>query len=292
MPTRNYPRLGIVPFAQHLLRTGDLDPIYLALNKVQWPEAQKYRWLVAYCAFYHAGVACYMSELHGDMFWAHMMWAAKNEEAMPPPVAPRWPRGHERRHFRGEQAVKGIQDWQTRYPVPESMFLYIRYNEPGSTVAFGDVRARALEHRSVGEWLSFKMVDLVDACLGVEVDQSDLMNFMYDAPRKSLLREWREQYCWGPNVMPKDAAAERKVIEHMNRWLATELREFSIPHKPGQPLAPFELETVWCKHQSHLNGHYPLHNDIHEINAGLLPWLSTCDAAMEFFGAMPPGGES
>src|SRR5690606_2202452 len=48
MPTRNYPRLGIVPFAQHLLRTGDLDPIYLALNKVQWPEAQKYRWLVAY----------------------------------------------------------------------------------------------------------------------------------------------------------------------------------------------------------------------------------------------------
>src|SRR5690606_34363348 len=100
---------GIVPFAQHLLRTGDLDPIYLALNKVQWPEAQKYRWLVAYCAFYHAGVACYMSEFRGFEFWSCMMQAAANEDGHGPAVLPRWPRGHERRHFRGEQAVKGIQ---------------------------------------------------------------------------------------------------------------------------------------------------------------------------------------
>jgi hypothetical protein len=167
------------------------------------------------------------------------------------------------------------------------MFLYIRSVEPPSRADFHMVRERAREHRSVGDWLSFKMTDLVDACLGVTVDQSDLMNFMYEAPRQSLLREWREQYCWGPEVRPKDTAAERKIVLGMNEWLARELSDLRCPHKPTHTLAPFELETIWCKHQSHLNGHYALNNDIDEVNDGLLPWISTCDSAKDFWEAMP-----
>jgi hypothetical protein len=90
----------------------------------------------------------------------------------------------------------------------------------------------------------------------------------------------------GENARPKDEVA---TIVAMNEWLEGQLADCTVPHKPGKQLDHFCLETIWCKHQSHLNGHYPLYNDIHEINQGLLPWLSTCDAAMAFFGAMPPG---
>lgn len=289
MAKRNYERLALVPFAQHLLRDGDLDPVYTALNKVGWGEAQKLRWLVAYCAYYHCGVACWMSELEGFEFWEQMHTAARNEA--PTELGTRWPRGHERRHFRGAQAIKGIADWRMKYQYPEQMFQYIKYAEPPSVAPFEAVRSRALEHRSVGTWLSFKMVDLVDACLGVPVDQSNLMNFMYEVPLKSLFREWQEQHGWGPGVKPKNAEAERAVIEGMNQWLAKQLVEYSPPHKPGLPLDHFVLETIWCKHQSHLNGSYPLFNDISEICDGLKEWGKVSDSAISLLNALPPGRE-
>lgn len=288
MATRDYKRLDVVSFGRLLLETGDLDPIYIALNRTGWSLQKKARWLMVYCAYYHAGVACYIADTEdGELFWEWMMTAARNEDAEPTPFGARWPRGHERRHFRGQQAVKGVQDWQHRYPEhPELMFINLAQPNLRDVKKFESVRARALEHRSVGEWLSFKMVDLVDACMGVHVDQSNVMNFMYDTPRNSLLREWRERIGMGQSVRPRDETA---TIVAMNEWLLHEMRGLDCPHKPGRPVDNFCLETIWCKHQSHLNGHYPLLNDIEEIRAGLQPWLSCSPSAREFMECMPRG---
>ena len=36
-----------------------------------------------------------------------------------------------------------------------------------------------------------------------------------------------------------------------------------------------------------MNGHYPLWNDIHEVNTGLEPWAGCCSAARAFLAHMP-----
>lgn len=276
---RNYPRLGMVEFGRHLLSSGDLDPVYVALNGAGYDDATRNRWLTAYCAYYSCAVACHMSALDGSSFWAEMFLAAENEVSAP--YGGRWPRGHERRHFRGGQAVAGVRDWRDRYPTePHRMFALIAGEGPES---FASVRERALKHRSVGDWLSFKMVDLVDACMGVTVDQSDITPFLYETPRAGLLEFWRQRQGLPPEARPKDEPAVlRAVLVHLEH----EFQELSPPHKLGQRVDMFSLETIACKFKSHLNGHYPLWNDVDEITRGFEGWPET-DISRAFLTAMP-----
>ena len=36
--SRNYPRLEIEPFGRHLIQSGDLDPIYIALARASFDD--------------------------------------------------------------------------------------------------------------------------------------------------------------------------------------------------------------------------------------------------------------
>ena len=40
-----YGKLDIVDFGRRLLSSGDLDPVYLALNRSPWDRDRKLRWL-------------------------------------------------------------------------------------------------------------------------------------------------------------------------------------------------------------------------------------------------------
>lgn len=274
--------LSIEEFGAHLLTTGDLDPVYIALNRCAFSDEVRNRWLIAYCAFYHCGVASYISQFEGKLFWDIMMSAAENK--VPAPTGSRWSRSSERRHFRGQQAIKGIEDWQSKFPYhPETMMDYIAQSAP----SFTDVCERAKAFRSVGNWLSFKIADLIDACMDIEIDQSDVMLFMYETPRNSLLRLWRERNQYNENVKPKD---EDKVIKGMVEYYTKGFKDFECPHKPGKPVDMFCQETIYCKYQSHLNGHYPLYNDIDEISHGLMDWLPHSENARLFASRMPKHG--
>ena len=81
--SQTHPHLGMTEFGEHLLRTGDLDPVYLALNRSDFDEAQRLRWLVAYCGFYHRGVSCYLSARAGDEFGEAFEGAARETEPTP-----------------------------------------------------------------------------------------------------------------------------------------------------------------------------------------------------------------
>lgn len=274
-----YSKLSFEEFGAHLLRTADLDPIYIALNRCAFDEATRNRWLTAYCAFYSPGIACYASEREGLAFWDVLAEAATN--ATMAPVGGRWPRASERRHFRGGQAEKAIGDWREMYSKePENMMWFIAEAAP----FFETVLGRARLHRSVGSWMGFKLVDLVDACMGVEIDQSDTSMFIYDTPKKSMLRLWRERHKLPVNAIPKDEAF---IIYLMIDYAKEAFKNYTIPHKPGKSIDMFTIETIFCKHQSHLNGHYPLYNDIDEINHGLLGWLPTSKNAQRFYEKMP-----
>jgi hypothetical protein len=57
-------------------------------------------------------------------------------------------------------------------------------------------------------------------------------------------------------------------------WAVGRLRK-KLGHIPAPPryergLDVQEYETILCKWSSHMKGHYPLGNDIHEIKKGLL----------------------
>lgn len=82
-----YQKLEVEPFGRALIETGDLDPVYIALSKCEWPEEQRQRWLMAYWLFYHPGAASYMADASTEeLFWNRVSNAARNET--PSPVFP------------------------------------------------------------------------------------------------------------------------------------------------------------------------------------------------------------
>ena len=114
MAPRSYPRLSIEDFGAQLLKSGDIDPVYIALNAMEWSEAQRNRWLVAYWLCYHPGAASWLSEQPD--YWGALAHAAANSDRVPAPGnIGRWPRAPERRHWRGVAAVKSVEDLRVRY---------------------------------------------------------------------------------------------------------------------------------------------------------------------------------
>lgn len=280
---RNYERQKIEQFGRQLITTGDLDPVYIALRRAEFDEGQLRRWLVAYWCLYHCGVASYISQFEGREFWQKLSEAARNETQTP--IGTRWPRGSERRHWRGQQAVSSCNALWTRYgDEPEQMVDYIA-QPAAAPLTFQQVSARAQEHRGFGDWIGFKVADMVDRVIGVPVAFDEAAVFMFKDPEKAALMLWeqREGGQYEGKVRPKREVILHGVTEHL-------IKEFSdLPAPPlgDRPINIQEVETVLCKWKSHCNGHYPPGNDIREISHGLQEWTAASTAAEQFLAAMP-----
>lgn len=282
--SRSYERLPIETFGRHLLETGDLDPVYIALVDAKLDPDQQDRWLIAYWCFYHCGAASHLSEFHGDAFWAEMMIAARNELAAPD--GGRWPRGHERRHFRGQQAVLAVEGLRSRYgSEPEEMVRRIGLASCSiqGSVPFKDISDRVQEHRGFGPWIAFKVADMLDRLGYVNVDFDEAAIFMYKDPAEAAERLFREtQGITAERVTINRAVVIPQVVE----YLKTEFGDFTAPPLHERTVDLQEIETILCKWKSHMNGHYPLNNDIDEIRRGLAGWGET---AARFGRALPTG---
>lgn len=259
-----YNKLGIVPFGEHLLRTGDLDPLYIALaNSLgDVPRQQVHRFLVAYWCYYHVGAACYLSEYEAGAFWFRMALAAKNES--PAPVGGRWPRGKERRHFRGQQAIHGVACLEGQYANPGEMVRYIA--QDGGD--FKTVSARVQEHKYFGPWMAFKVCDMLERVLQIPIQFDQAAVFMFDSPTKVAL-------------------TLAGSVEEATAKLKHDFRNHKAPPWGDRPVDLQEVETILCKWGSHLNGHYPLNNDIIEINHGIEAWQKVSPFAQTLLKHMP-----
>lgn len=278
MAKRDYERLDVLTFGRHLITTGDLDPIYIALTKMEWDSpAQLSRWLIAYWCLYHGGAASHLSEFEGNDFWRGLATAAANVE--PAPHGGRWPRGHERRHFRGKAATNAVAQLQARYgPLPEDMVEYIAEGAP----SYERVAERAQEHPLFGPWISFKIADMVDRVLMEHVNFTNAAVFMFKDPEKAALMLWRQHLGLPETAHPKDKTG---AIEQVVSYLKGEFKDLTAPPSHDRPVDLQEVETVLCKWKSHMNGHYPLFNDIDEITEGTKGW--NCNTARAFLHAMP-----
>lgn len=285
MAGRDYPRLDIKTFGDHLLTSGDLDPLYIALHKAELPTARLGRFLVAYWCLYHVGLAAWLADREGEAFFEHLLEAAANNVAAP--VGDRWPRGSERRHWRGQQAISSALELQANYfHQPEAMVASIARTTPGGgrELLFQTVAGRVKAHRGFGDWISFKVADMLDRLDIVKVDFDQAAVFMFDDPRKAALRVWREAQKLPEGAKPKDEAwAIGLVVDH----LTEQFKGHQAPPLADRPVGLQEVETVLCKWKSHQNGHYPLNNDIDEIRHGLEPWSKVSETAALLLGCMP-----
>ena len=111
-----------------------------------------------------------------------------------------------------------------------------------------DVRSiieRTKSHYLFGDWIAFKVADMLDAVYGIPVTQDDLSVFLYNTPRQSILEGWNKK------VLPLKAKDEATALTEAMYWLQKQLKDCVIPHKPKKQPDWFSLETVWCKHLSH-----------------------------------------
>lgn len=281
--SRNYPRLDIYTFGKHLLRTNDLDPIYVALHAAgeQWGPEQQARWMVAYWCLYHAGQASYLSEFEGREFWDKLLIAAKNEE--PTPCECRWQRGHERRHWRGEAAIRSLFSIREKFVLKPEAFAY-QFAGGGEYAEFAK---KVKQYHLFGNWIAFKIADMLERICAVPIDFSEAAVFMFKDPTEAALRFWRVTQGLPDNAQPKSKAAQDEIIHQVVAHLEEMFDGWEAPPRYERAVGLTEVETILCKWKSHLNGHYPPYNDTKEIHAGLEPWLEHSKAARDFKAAMP-----
>lgn len=286
-----YTKLNIIPFGEHLLKSGDLDPLYIALVKANLERDYLKRWLLVYWTFYSAGVASFIADAPTtDLFWERWRVAAVNEE--PTPFGMRWARGHERRHMRGEAALACWKELSGRYRDNPEGFVdhcvplrsFMDKNNPDKPVTCGEVMTRVKGHAQFGPWIGFKVADMAERVLGIKVDFTAAEVFIFKDPRKAALLLWRLSQGLPEGAKPRD---EARVLELAVHYLTTAFSDHLAPPLYDRPVGLQEVETVLCKWKSHLNNHYPLNNDIRDIRNGLHPWRNHSETARQLWVTMP-----
>lgn len=248
-------------FGEALIRTEDLDPVYVGLVRAGLPRDQLHRWLLAYWMVYHMGVASWLSDCRDFWFWANEV--AKNEFVAPGLPADRWPRGTERRHFRGQKAVQAVQVLSSAHLAPEHLVADL-YR--GASTA-KEVMDRIQEWPMFGPWIAFKAADMIERCLGVPVQFPADLGLVYKEPREALDILTRENYGGDQDLTTEEHYGV--LLDHF--------RQFPAPPAGDRFCGPAETETVLCKWKSYRGGHYWIGRDIHECRGHLAGWGETAE---------------
>lgn len=280
---------SIEEFGARLLETGDLDPLYIALAKAPSlrDPALLARWLFAYWCCYHAGASSFISECTGDGYWETLRIMAENSQ--PTPTGERWPRGHERRHFRGAKAVSAVEAYRTRFVAPEAP---VEWFSVGAPLPYKTLRDRVTTLPQFGPWIAFKVADMLERVAGVPVsfDEADVM--MFDQPYKSALLVWDD---WGANgngseIARSTVTTNDEKVRRVARKLGMFFAGKTAPPRHDRPVNIQEVETILCKWKSHNTGHYPVGIDSRELRHGLEAWAPHSAVAHELYHYAPGGG--
>lgn len=265
----NYPLMSWADFSTTLLTKFDLDPIYamlvdaVAAGAMDAPTLK--RWLLAYWCYYSAGTASFIAEWPSDKFYEAMRAGFSGEG--------QYSRGHERRHFRGENGLKAI-DHLERFGSAEKVvdFIYA-----GACLTYSCVAERAMGFTLFGPWIAWKICDMGERVLCLDVDFSSADLYMYKDPVQGcalyLFNDWK-------HPITRDEVA-RAVADMLSK-----LKQFKEPPHLDRPLNIQSAETIACKYKAHVKGHYPPLFDIEEIRHGMKGWGDLAQTLLQY---MPDG---
>lgn len=250
--------LTIEKFGKRLLETLDLDPIYVMLFRAREKQlithSELCSWCMTYWCCYHAGVSSYVTEScqYPKMLWKYLSDVSQNHSRI-------WPRGAERRHFRGNNGLVLIQNLKNRYHRAESFINYVTEK----SLLYSQVSSRIQEHTGFGPWISFKICDMLERVFQIPISFQDAV--LYTEPRKGAIlacSEWKV-----PFDLSYTVTRLSNVFEH----------EYAPPTK-DRVLNIQEIETILCKWKAHMNGNYPIGKDIKEISHAMKGFGSLSDS--------------
>jgi len=159
-----------------------------------------------------------------------------------------WPRGTERRHFRGYLAVRAVDILSRKSPE-----AYVEALLKMRTVA--EIMGATSQWPLFGPWIGYKIADMVDRCLGSPVEFTPDVCLLYKEPRAAL------------DLIPGAVSAEQKLVD-----LLGELDDQKAPPTGDRALGFAEVETVLCKWKSYRSKHYFIGKDIYEVRHHLAHW--------------------
>lgn len=263
-------------FGRRLIETNDLDPVYVVLWHSGLDEGGRpnalCRWLLAYWCFYHAGTASWILDAPEviptslNQYWSRM-WEAAGSKA--------YPRGHERRHFRGENARnsigflynQGINNLFSPLIVGPGVVDSKTGNRPVRSFRVSDVMSYVQTWTGFGPWIAFKVADMLERLNLSPVQFDDAAMFLFDSPREGARMLWDTEH----TRPPTPGEAEREAVD----LILNELGSIPAPPRYERPINAQEAETVLCKWKSYMKGHYRLGEDIESLRAGLLRYGKT-----------------
>lgn len=295
MNSPSYEVLSFTDFGRQLLRTGDLDPVYYAFDAVAQERDHRTlcRAVVAYWCFYHLGTVAWIAGARSRAeYWDRMMTAANNVGEPKP-----WPRGAERRHFRGAQARSAMIELEGRFKDADEVISHIFSHG----TAFSAVVARAKTLRGFGDWIAFKIADMGERVLRIPVDFSDCHLDFYKDPRQGATLAWLalETPVEDGDVHPSELGDKPWEYELPDETFKRVVDKAIVYFRTGGLLAPpfrdrkvnvQEIETIMCKYKSHFKGHYPLMKDTHEVREALSdPKFAHYPLAQLFLKGLPRG---
>lgn len=263
----------IEEFGVQLVKTGDLDPVYTAIHSANLDEGTKHRLVLAYWCFYSLAAAARLAEAKTPAKY----WELMEEAATFSPVGYEgkrpWPRGGERRHFRGWQAQGAMNALHSGYKnATDAVMGLTDGKNPQPT--YHSVSQAAQRHRGMGPWIAFKIADMSERILGMGTDFTDCELGIYKDPRQGAALAWVERCqftleTWKltPWAYPITNDELQSCVEHHVRLFQRKL--LSAPPTGDRLVNVQEIETIFCKYKSYRKGHYPPGKDIREISHGL-----------------------
>lgn len=240
-----------VSWGRELIQSEDHDPLYSGLTRWNVRGSRLRRFLLAYWCCYSVGASWWLSQHSGSRFWGCLTVAAQNELASP--LGGRWPRAHERRHWRGEKCVNSVHWLSRKFRHPEEAVLSLEGAED-----LREVERRMGEWPQFGPWISFKAADMLERVLGKPVAFTTDIITLYRDPRRGAEMA-------GELLGIADPQA---VADH----LLDELCDLTVPGAVPRQANIQEVETVLCKWKSARGGHYWVGLDTRDHRRELEEW--------------------
>lgn len=228
----------------------------MVLHNAKLEERQLHRWLIAYWCFYHVGTASILSEVKDEIFWKTLKDVT---------IGTAFPRGTERRHFRGLNADKSVSYLASSYSNPsEAIKHLIDGSKPLGAL---ELMQRVRMWVGFGPWIAFKVADMIEV-LGIkEVLFTETIMFeMFESPRIGAIQVYEQKYKHGIPLEENDA------ILWAYDFMRSNFGALPAPPRYTRKVGPQEIETMFCKFKSALGGHYYVGKDLKEVRDALIKY--------------------
>ena len=192
--------------------------------------------------------------------------AAHNSAPLPNKKS--WPRGSERRHFRGDKCIKAVKWFVGRFAPEEPVRCLVKLPSEKA------IMTRAGEWPQFGPWIGFKVADMIERVYGAEIKFDPNIGLLYSSPRAALNQLAEDQTMIMNNRNPA-------IIYDR---LLTFFKGYKAPPRYDRYCNAQEVETILCKHGSMRSGHYWVGKDILEVREALHGWGET---AAKMLSVMP-----